>query len=137
MAGLVMDTHAWIWLVLDDPELRPAARAGIAAAAAREELYLSVISVWEVAMLEARRRIVITAPMRDWVERALALPGLRVAGLTPEVAVASVHLPGRFHADPADRIIVATARRLEATLLTRDRRILAYGEQGRVPTMRA
>ena len=85
MAGLVLDTHAWIWLVLDDPELRPEARDGIAAAAAQDELYLSVISVWEVAMLEARRRIAITAPIRDWVESALALPGLRVAGLTPEV----------------------------------------------------
>ena len=78
-------------------------------------------------MLEAKGRIRLGSPCQQWVEEALATPGLTLVPLTPEIALDSSRLPGDFHGDPADRIIVATARRLGARLLTRDEKLLAYG----------
>jgi len=77
-------------------------------------------------MLEKRRRVVLPRNIAPWVEEALAKPGISLAHFTPEIAIESVHLPGDLHADPADRIIVATARVLGATLVTKDRRLIEY-----------
>ena len=134
---LVLDTHAWIWLVAGDPALSPAARRAIEQAAAGGSVLVAAISVWEVALLEAKGRIVLGKPCRQWVADALAAPGLSLATLSPDVAVESVHMPGPFHDDTADRIIVATARAAGAALVTRDRRILDYGAQGHVAVLRA
>ena len=81
-------------------------------------------------MLEAKGRLTLSRGMRDWVRRALGVPGVRLAELSPELALDSSSLPGTVHGDPADRILIATARHLGATLVTRDRHIVAYGEQG-------
>ena len=78
-------------------------------------------------MLEAKGRIRLSSPCGQWVEEALATPGLTLVPLTPEIALDSSRLPGDFHGDPADRIIAATARRMGARLLTRDEKLLAYG----------
>ncbi|HEV2444647.1 MAG TPA: type II toxin-antitoxin system VapC family toxin, partial [Candidatus Sulfopaludibacter sp.] len=89
----------------------------------------------ELAMLEAKGRVRLGMPCERWVERALATPGLTLASLTTEIAIESTRLPGAFHGDPADRIIVATARELDARLLTRNRRIVAYARKGHVTVL--
>ena len=86
-------------------------------------------------MLEAKGRIRLAKDCLAWVHDALTSPGISLVPLTPEIAVESSRLPGTFHGDPADRILVATARLLGATLLTRDAKILTYGKGYRVSTM--
>jgi len=81
-------------------------------------------------MLEAKGRIVLGAPCEKWVATALALPGLRLIGLEPEIAVASSRLPGDMHGDPADRMLTATARACDAVLATADERLVEYGKAG-------
>jgi PIN domain nuclease of toxin-antitoxin system len=120
---IVLDTAAWIWLVSDPRRLSARARKQIEAA---DVALVSAISVWELAMLVARRRITLDREVEDWVALALALPKLELASLDPGIAIRSTRLPGEFHADPADRIIVATAQERSAGLITPDRRILDY-----------
>jgi PIN domain nuclease of toxin-antitoxin system len=130
---LLLDTHYWIWLQSGAKEqLTPKIVRLIEQAAARGGLLLSVISVWELGVLEAKGRIRLQLPCDQWVREALATPGLSLAPLTPEVAIDSSRLPGSFHGDPADRIIVATARALGARLLTRDTKMIEYGRQRHV-----
>lgn len=88
-------------------------------------------------MLVRKRRLNLGTATREWVSRALSRPGVRLAPLTPEIAIDSEELPGRIHGDPADRIMIATARALDATLVTRDRLILDYGAQGHVDVLPA
>jgi PIN domain nuclease of toxin-antitoxin system len=95
-------------------------------------LRVSTISVWEVGMLEAKGRIKLPISCGEWVDQALDAPGIALASISPAIALASSRLPGHFHGDPADRILVATARFLQADLLTRDRQIIAYGQAGHV-----
>jgi PIN domain nuclease of toxin-antitoxin system len=83
-------------------------------------------------MLESKGRIALPMNVRTWVDRALRKPGISVAPLTPEIAIESVHLPGDLHGDPADRMLVATARVLGATLATKDARLIRYSRQRRV-----
>jgi len=92
-------------------------------------LRLSVISVWEVALLESKQRLHLHMDCLEWVRRALETPGLSLVPLTPEITVESTRLPGNIHADPADRILVATARNLGARLMTRDQALLDYGRK--------
>ncbi|MCH8095648.1 MAG: type II toxin-antitoxin system VapC family toxin [Proteobacteria bacterium] len=135
--GLLLDTYVWIWLVNGDPELGADALAAIERAAAAGSVLVAAISVWEVAMIEAKGRIVLAKPCAQWVKEALSAPGLALAPLTPEIAVESCQLPGTFHNDLADRLIVATARVGDATLVTRDERILAYGAAGHASVLAA
>ncbi len=135
--SVVLDTHAWIWLMNGDATLRPEAVALAREAARAGHLYVSAISAWEIAMLAARGRIVLTQDPLDWVRTSVARAGLLVEPLSPEVMVASTRLPGDLHGDPADRFIVATARSLAAVLVTRDRLLLAYGAQGHVGVVEA
>ena len=128
---LLLDTHYWIWLQSGETtRFTPAILKAIVHASATGSLLLSVISVWELGMLEAKRRIHLHMPCEQWVAEALATPGLTVAPLTPEIALESTRLPDSFNGDPADRIIVATARRHRARLLTKDRTLVAYARRG-------
>ena len=127
---LLLDTHAWLWLVQGERQFSTAVLARIEQAAEQARLRVSAMSVWEVAMLEAKGRIVLSLDCHTWVRRALAVPGLGLATLEPDILIDSSRLPGDFHGDPADRIIVATARRLGACLLTRDRKLLDYAARG-------
>ena len=133
---LLLDTHYWIWLQfgIRDHLTVPVLKA-IDQAAASGSLLLSVISVWELGLLESKGRLQLYAPCEQWVRDALAIPGLSLAPLTPEIALASSRLPPPFHGDPADRIIVATARALGARLVTRDSKILAYSRKRHVATL--
>jgi PIN domain nuclease of toxin-antitoxin system len=131
--SLLLDTHYWIWLQAGArEEFSHSVLKAINHAAASGSLFLSVMSVWELGILEAKGRIQLNAPCEQWVRDAMAMPGLSVAPLTPEIALASSRLPEPFHGDPADRIIVATARAMGARLATRDSKILAYGRNRHV-----
>ena len=132
---LLLDTHYWIWLQSDTERIAPSTRKVIEAAAAGGSLLLSVISVWEVGMLDEKGRIRLDRPCEQWVDEALATPGLSLAPLTPQIALAASRLPGDFHGDPADRIILATARHLSARITTRDRQILAYARRRHLPVL--
>jgi PIN domain nuclease of toxin-antitoxin system len=130
---LLLDTHIWIWLMDGAPgKLSANLRHRIQTASGKGQLYVSAISVWEVAALEAKGRITLSMDCRTWVDRALAAPGVQLAEVTPAIAVDSTRLPEGLHGDPADRILVATARSLHGTLVTQDRLILDYARKGHV-----
>ena len=130
---LVLDTHVWIWMVegLRDSLSTKAAEA-VERASASGGLSISAISVWEVAMLESKGRLTLSRPIETWVADASRAPGLRVAELSTDIAIASTRLPGEPHGDPADRMIIATARAMGAALVTADRDIVRYGAAGHV-----
>ena len=125
---LLLDTHVWVWLMNgDNRQLGPNVIAVMEESASGGGMHISAISVWEVAMLESKGRIRIFKDCLDWVRQALDAPGVQLLPLSPEVAVASCRLPGVFHGDPADRMLVASARLHDLRLVTYDQRIIAYG----------
>lgn len=123
---IVLDTHAWVWWVSDPKRLSARAREAVDQAAKEGELYLSSISVWEVALLAERGRLRLAMDVSEWIGYCEALPFLRFVPVNNRIALLSVRLPGPLHADPADRIIIATALTLGATLVSKDERILSY-----------
>jgi PIN domain nuclease of toxin-antitoxin system len=130
---LLLDTHCWIWAQLGLLQnLSRAALQFIKGAEREGNLRISVISIWELAMLESKGRIALSMNVRTWVDLALSKPGIAVTPLTPEIAIERVHLPGDMRGDPADRMLVATARVLGATLATRDAQLLRYSRQRHV-----
>ncbi len=122
---ILLDTHIWVWWVDGNPQLTPAQR-GHLEANETTGLGVSVNSCWEVAKLVEMKRLVLRCPVVEWIKQGLAYPGIRLLYLTPRIAVESTHLPEAFHRDPADQIIVATARVRGCPLLTADSRILRY-----------
>ena len=130
---LVLDTHVWIWMLEGvESELSAATVSVIEDAGGRAQVVVSAISVWELAMLEAKGRITLSRSIDEWVRAALTAPGLRLVDLAPEISLESTRLPGTPHGDPADRMIIATARVLGGTLITCDDQILSYGAEGHV-----
>ena len=130
---IILDTHVWIWIMEGAKNgLTSTTISLIEDAGDRSALVVSAISVWEVAMLETKGRLTLSRSAHEWVSTALTAKGLRLADLTPEIALESSRLPGELHGDPTDRIIVATARVLGATMITCDERILTYGMGGHV-----
>ncbi len=134
---LLLDTHVWLWLVAGSPELSTQARHTIDAAATAGALRIAAISLWEIVLLATRGRIVLSKSIGSWLEEALAGPGPAIDPLTPQIATESYALPDVFHRDPADRLIVATARVANATLMTRDRRILDCAARGHLTAIAA
>ena len=123
----LLDTHVLIWWLQGDGPLSPAQRRVLGAADGDSPLRVSDISLWEVATLHSLGRIQLTLPLREWLEKAAAPPLVRRHGISPAVAAEVAALPDSFHRDPANRILVATARVLGATLLTNDRHIVEAG----------
>lgn len=121
---IVLDTHAWIWWASDPRKLSAPAHRAIEAA---DSVGVCAISCWELAMLVAKRRLELDRDALTWVKQALALPRVELVPLSPEIAVAATGLKGRFHGDPADRIIIATALDAKCGVVTKDRRIRRYG----------
>lgn len=120
----LLDTHVLLWS-LDDPARLSAAQHDVVTSAnAESPLLVSDISLWEVATLHSLGRIRLATPLREWLDDAVAPPLVRRQAISPAVAAEVAALPDSFHRDPADRILVATARVLGATLLTQDRRIV-------------
>ncbi|WP_419861794.1 type II toxin-antitoxin system VapC family toxin [Candidatus Palauibacter sp.] len=120
----LLDTHILIWWLNDVSRLSPEQREVIESASADSPLLVSDISLWEVATLYDLGRIRLTVPLREWLAKAVAPPLVRRQGISPAIATELAALPDSFHRDPADRILVATARVFGATLLTHDRRIV-------------
>jgi len=132
---VLLDTCAAIWLMSRAP-LSAASRAAIRSAqTANLGVYLSPITAWEIGTLVAKGRLHLTLTPEVWFESVLALPGVRLAALTPQVLLASTALPGNPPSDPADRIIAATARLYGYRVITRDSKLLNYAAQGHILAM--
>ena len=123
----LLDTHVLIWWLQGDGPLSPAQRRVLGAVDATSPLRVSDISLWEIATLHSLGRIQLTIPLRDWLAKAVAPPLVRRHGISPAIAAEVAALPDSFRRDPADGVLVATARVLGATLLTQDRRIVESG----------
>jgi PIN domain nuclease of toxin-antitoxin system len=137
LTAVLLDTHTLVWLLDGSDRLGPESRTLIQASAHDDRLFLSAISPWEIAMLVSKGRLALDRDVGEWLKAALDLPGIHLEPLSPDVAVSSTRLPGEIHPDPADRIIVATARHLGATLVTDDRLLLDYSAAGHVKVQRA
>ena len=127
---LILDTHAFIWLMNGSKELSSDVKTLISNVAKQNLIGISAISLWEISMLHARKRIFLNQPCLEWIERSLEAPGIVVCPLSPKIAAESTALPDEFHGDPADKIIVATARIIGAPLVTKDEKILEYSKDG-------
>ncbi len=127
---LLLDTCAVIWIA-DDQPIAPEADEAIQEAFHASVLaFVSPITAWEIGLLVSRGRVRLMMSPQLWFDRMLAAPGIALANLSPAVLIASSFLPGNPPRDPADRIIAATAREYGYRLMTRDRQLLAYGEEG-------
>ena len=124
---LVLDTHVWLDVAFGRGRFAPRVRRWVDAAARASTLYVAAITPWEVAMLARSGKVRVAGPTLDWLTKAFQLTCTAVAPFEPSVAVDSVELPAWTHGDPADRMIVATARSMNARLVTRDTAILDYG----------
>lgn len=131
---ILLDTCALIWAVNRDPMSAPALKS-IQRATKAGELFLSPVSAWEIGLLASRGLLSFGIPPDVYVSKAFSTPGVRIAAFSPQIAVRSSSLPGNFHADPADRMLVSTAMLMGLKLVTRDHRILAYGAQGHVSVL--
>lgn len=122
---IVLDTHIWVWWVHGDSQLTLDQREALETHEPTG-LGVSAISCWEVAKLVEYKRLILPCATLEWLKQALSYPGIQLLNLTPQIVVESTELPGEFHKDPADQIIVATARVYEVPLLTSDGKIREY-----------
>ena len=122
---IVLDTHIWIWWVHGSDRLT---QTQLDVIEANEDgvIGVSAISLWEIAKLVENGRLELPISVEKWFTQALNYPGVQIIELTPAIATESTRLPGEFHRDPADQIIVATARIMKCKLVTSDERILNY-----------
>ncbi|MBW7901527.1 MAG: type II toxin-antitoxin system VapC family toxin [Rhodocyclaceae bacterium] len=124
---IVLDTHTLLWWASgDEAQLSAAAAQAIEAELHGGQIVVSSISAWELAMLVAKGRVILSMDIGEWLSVAGQIEAVSFASVDNEIAVKSTELPGEFHKDPADRIIVATARKLAAPLVTADEKIRAY-----------
>jgi PIN domain nuclease of toxin-antitoxin system len=138
--SLLLDTCALIWLANGD-RLRQSATEAIVAAGLSGGIFVSPVSAWEVGLLarsggQRRPALQFLPNPKTWFARVMAGPGVRPAPFTSDIAIDASHLPGEVHGDPADQMIVATARHLGMPVVTRDTRILAYARRGHVAAIR-
>jgi len=130
--AVLLDTCAAIWLSNGDRMTAPARRAITAAQHSGAGVYISPITAWEIATLLARGRLRLALTPETWFERLLALPGVRLAPMPPEVLIASASLPGTPPRDPADRIIAATSRAYSLAVVTRNGELTPYARAGHI-----
>ena len=123
---IVLDTHALVWWVAGDSTLSKKAKAAIDRELSGGEIIVSAISAWEIAMLVEREKLVLSMDVGSWLATVAAVEVVRFMPVDAEIAIKSVDLPGDFHKDPADRMIVATARKLAVPLVTKDEKIRSY-----------
>lgn len=122
---ILLDTHIWIWWIHYANELSSNAKY-IIKNSENNGLGVSIISCWEIAKLYENKRLILPVDIGGWLEIALNYPGISLIPLTPEIVIESTQLPGKFHKDPADQLIVATSRILGIPLLTIDNKIIDY-----------
>lgn len=129
---IVLDTHVWVFWVDGGANL-PGAYKQVVAEGVKDGLGISAFSCWEVAKLVQLGRLVLACSVDDWMAQATSYPGIRLLELTPQIAIESTRMPRPFHKDPADQIIVATARVLDCPLVTLDDQIRKYEHVKLVP----
>jgi len=122
----LLDTHAWVWASASPRQLSRRVRGLLSRPGRYEELLLSAVSVWEFCKLIEKGRITVSCHPEEWIAESLGALALRLVPLSPRIAYCSTTLPSPFHDDPADQIIVATAREEGATIVTKDDRIRSY-----------
>ena len=122
----LLDTHTWVWWHMHPAKLSRKVKGLIADPKRHGELLLSAISVWEFCKLLEKERLGISCDAEEWLATALSMPKLRLVALSPPIAYRSTVLPQPFSSDPADQIIVATAREENATILTKDEVMRGY-----------
>ena len=124
---IVIDTHILVWWVSGVETLSTAAKKAIKNTLSNGgEVLVSSISAWEIAMLVEKGRLVLSMDVESWLDEVSQIDGVRLLPVDNEIGVKSTALPGEFHKDPADRMIVATARKLAVPLVTADEKILQY-----------
>lgn len=132
--GLLLDTHAAVWL-MNGIELNEESRKSIDAAAATSGVFVSPISAWEIATLVRKGRIALSMSAEAWFDAMLAA-GIQLSSMPPRTLIASAFLPGNPPSDPADRIIAATARAENLVLVSRDERLHRYANEGHLRIQR-
>jgi len=130
--NLLLDTCALIWIVEDNPLAEKATFALNEANKKGDVNFISPITAWEIGMLTSRGRLALSLAPQLWFEQILRNPEVRLSDMPPSVLIDSSHLPGEPPNDPADRIIIATARAYNLSIVTRDQAILAYAAYGHV-----
>ena len=124
---IILDTHTLVWWITAPSKLSNKARTTIDKSVREEEqILVSSICVWEIFLLVKSGELKFSIDINDWLERVEALPFLRFIPIDNNIAARSVMLPGKFHKDPADRLIVATAREYGAVLVTSDQKIKSH-----------
>jgi PIN domain nuclease of toxin-antitoxin system len=129
-APLLLDTHVLLWLVSGDAGLGGHTSRAIEATSHSRSVLVSAITPWEIGLLASKKKIELHQDALGWIRAVLMKPGIELAPLEPEITVTSTCLPFEMHADPVDRILVATARHLGATLVTADKKLLELSAQG-------
>ncbi|MCT7950753.1 type II toxin-antitoxin system VapC family toxin [Ancylothrix sp. C2] len=123
---ILLDTHIWLWLLHDPSHLSVTANSAIAAEESQNGLLVSAISVWEIAVKSSLGKLTLPLPISEWYAAARTHSGIVIEPVNPLDMISSTQLPGEFHKDPADRILVAIARRYDIALVTCDEKILSY-----------
>lgn len=129
--NLLLDTCAVIWISQDEP-IADAATTAISKAPQSGTLNVSVMTAWEMGMLVSKGRLPSTKTPDRWFDEFVEAAAVTVEGVTPRILIAASYLPAVVHSDPMDRILIATARERDLTIVTRDKAILAYAAQGHV-----
>jgi len=127
MTAPLLDTHVWVWWLVGDPRLSDRERIALDALPRNQRPSICDISLWEVALLVHLGKLQLDVSLESWLDVATAAATVRIVPITPAVVVEMNRLPRRFHQDPADRLIVATAKALDLPLCTHDRLILRSG----------
>jgi len=123
---ILLDTHVWLWFISNPELLSKKANRVVDSALREEKIFISSISAWEVALLVYNKRLQLTLDVADWIAKSEMLPYFQFIPVDNAIAIKSVNLPKPLHSDPADRIIIATAISLGASLVTKDKKILNY-----------
>lgn len=134
---ILLDTHVLLWLVMEDPRLGAAARDRIERTRRESPVYVPPIAFWEIGMNISKRRFALGRPLRDWTASVLAVRNVFLAPFDETIAIDAAELADGLHGDPADRIIIATARALACPLVTADQRINDYAARGHLQAIDA
>jgi len=134
---ILLDTHVLVWLFEGSDRIAPDMVRLIREACAEDRVYISAITPWEIAMLTVKSRMTLKREIREWMDEVFDNYGISLAPLLPEISIDSTRLPQPVYGDPSDRIIIATARHMNAVLLTADKAILDYAARGHLNALKA